>query len=124
MGSHEGRKEGRDARPPAEALSTTHNWHGVTRYAVCEKETLRPTAKFPYLRLRQAGENRCIQHGSIHKTISVTCEDQAMTGITCCPVGIACADHWAVVNNEGSGLEPPDRVRRITKITNHNRFSP
>jgi hypothetical protein len=101
-------------------LFQLRNWHGVTRYAVREKEILRPTAKFPYLRLRQVGDSGRIQHGSIHKTISVTVEDEATTGITCCPVGIACADDRAVVNDKGPSLEPPDRVRRITKITNHN----
>jgi hypothetical protein len=47
------------------------NWRRLARYTVCEKETLCPTAEFPYLRLRQAGDDRCEQHGSIHETSAV-----------------------------------------------------
>ena len=36
-----------------------------------EKETLRPTAELPYLRLGQVSDGGCVQHGSIHKTVAI-----------------------------------------------------
>ena len=47
------------------------NWRRLARNTVREKEALCPTAEFPYLRLRQAGDDRCEQHGSIHETSAV-----------------------------------------------------
>jgi hypothetical protein len=95
------------------------NWRRLARYTVCEKETLCPTAEFPYLRLRQAGDDRCEQHGSIHETSAVSGKDQVSTRITRCPVGVARARYRAIVENEGSGAESPGGIRNITEITDH-----
>ena len=108
-------------RPPAEAFQLC-NWHRITRYAVREKEALRPTAKFPYVRLGKIGDGGSDQHGSVHETIAVIGQYQVSAGITRRPVGVARARHGAVVENKGSGAESPNGIRSITKITNHVGF--
>jgi hypothetical protein len=83
---------------------------------VREKEALCPTAEFPYLRLGQAGDDRCEQHGSIHETSAVAGQDQVSTRITRCPVGVARARHSAVVENKGSGAESPYSYAVVEQI--------
>ena len=83
-----------------------------------EEQALRPTAEFSCIRFRQAGNDGCDQHGSIHQAIAVVGEDQISTRVTGGPVGVARARHGAVVDNKGSGAESPDWIRSVTEITN------
>ena len=117
-GSH-GEERRRGARTVSKRTLQLRNWHCIARYAVREEQSLRPTAEFSCIGFRQAGNDECGQHGSIHQAIAVVGEDHISTRVTGSPVSVARARHGAVVDNKRSGAESPDWIRSITEITNH-----
>jgi hypothetical protein len=117
-GSH-GEERRRGARTASKRPFQLRNWNCITRNAVREEQAVRPTAEFSCIGFRQAGNDGCDQHGSIHQAIAVVGEDHASTRVTGGPVSVARARHGAVVDNKGSGAESPDWIRSITEITNH-----